>query len=70
MDTAGSSGAALASRFIARTLGDSRLLHLTNVRPLTCTNYNNNIIFVLAVTVYCVSVAPIKVITFWRSEDI
>ena len=35
MDTDGSSGAALVSR---PHFGDSRLLHLTNVRPLTKDN--------------------------------
>ena len=49
--------------------GDSRLLHLTNVRPLTCTNYNNNH-HIICVSCDRVSAAPIKVITFWWSEDI
>ena len=38
MDIDGSSGAALVSRFIARTLGIPGYLHLTNVRPLTKDN--------------------------------
>ena len=69
MDTDGSSGAARAPRFIASTLGgDSRLLHLTNVHPLTCTNYNNNPH--ICISCDSVSAAPIKDITFWWSEDI